>query len=403
MFASIAALLVGLIGPANAAAIEAPSASVVTTASAAVTAVDNAAEDTVSPSSLATTASAAVTAVDNTAEDTVSPSSLATTASASKVAASDQPDDPNVKVVKSKAKAKAKKFIRCLSRAAKRAAPTRPADPRTLCGGEMLKIFRLIAKAFCGPGYMGGSARGSLVLKQKDIWEAFAETLEAGNTSASAETIINMAAKGKVSASTTCHRIIPPPPVMITVCELSSKQIVTIDEKAFDAARYSRNLADCTSTPPPVLITVCELSSKQIVTIDEKAFDAARYSRNLADCEPGSIVSLEQPNDVVWCNARTIEVRGRVPDGQVGVLQITAQIGTVSFNPLSCGANDQVAVKKQNVTGEFAVKFWYLAPTEGASDTVKVYLFSKGGVKEDEASVSFGLTKPPVDPKKVDK
>ena len=364
MFASIAALLVGLIGPANAAAIEAPSASVVTTASAAVTAVDNAAEDTVSPSSLATTASAAVTAVDNTAEDTVSPSSLATTASASKVAASDQPDDPNVKVVKSKAKAKAKKFIRCLSRAAKRAAPTRPADPRTLCGGEMLKIFRLIAKAFCGPGYMGGSARGSLVLKQKDIWEAFAETLEAGNTSASAETIINMAAKGKVSASTTCHRIIPPPPVMITVCELSSKQIVTIDEKAFDAARYSRNLADC---------------------------------------EPGSIVSLEQPNDVVWCNARTIEVRGRVPDGQVGVLQITAQIGTVSFNPLSCGANDQVAVKKQNVTGEFAVKFWYLAPTEGASDTVKVYLFSKGGVKEDEASVSFGLTKPPVDPKKVDK
>ena len=95
---------------------------------------------------------------------------------------------------------------------------------------------------------------------------------------------------------------------------------------------------------------------------------------------------------------RTIEVRGVVPEGQTGNLQIAAQVGTVSFNPLTCGKNDQVAVKKQDVTDSFKVKFYYLAPTEGTSDTVKVFLSSKGGVKWDEASVSFGLTAPRIDP-----
>lgn len=46
---------------------------------------------------------------------------------------------------------------------------------------------------------------------------------------------------------------VPQLPNEITVCELSTKKIVTIKENAFDASKYSKNLSDCKETPvPPV-------------------------------------------------------------------------------------------------------------------------------------------------------
>lgn len=81
-------------------------------------------------------------------------------------------------------------------------------------------------------------------------------------------------------------------PVNIQVCELATKKIVTIDEKNFDAAKYSKNLDDCKEVP--VKIQVCEISTKKIVTIDEKDFDNAKYSKNLDDCKvPGKITVCE--------------------------------------------------------------------------------------------------------------
>ena len=83
------------------------------------------------------------------------------------------------------------------------------------------------------------------------------------------------------------------PPVKITVCELATKKIVTIDEKDFDAKKYSKDLNDC-KTVPPVKIVVCELATKTIVTIDEKDFDTKKYSKDLNDCKtPEKIIVCE--------------------------------------------------------------------------------------------------------------
>lgn len=76
-----------------------------------------------------------------------------------------------------------------------------------------------------------------------------------------------------------------PPPVTITVCDLTSKKIVTINENAFDPAKYSKNLADCAPTPPqPGNITVCEISTKKIITIKETDFNDQKYTKDLAKC-----------------------------------------------------------------------------------------------------------------------
>jgi uncharacterized repeat protein (TIGR01451 family)/LPXTG-motif cell wall-anchored protein len=83
------------------------------------------------------------------------------------------------------------------------------------------------------------------------------------------------------------------PPVKITVCELATQKIVTIDESAFDSSKYSKNLQDCVVKK----ITVCQLDTKTIVTINEKDFDSSKYSKNLEDCKT--------PNKIIVCKLDT--------------------------------------------------------------------------------------------------
>ncbi len=78
-------------------------------------------------------------------------------------------------------------------------------------------------------------------------------------------------------------------PVMIKVCRLSDKTIVTINERDFDGAKYSKNLDDC---KPPVMIKVCDLTTNQVVTINEKDFNSTKYSKNLDDCAPIKVCEL---------------------------------------------------------------------------------------------------------------
>ena len=78
-------------------------------------------------------------------------------------------------------------------------------------------------------------------------------------------------------------------PVMIKVCRLSDKTIVTINERDFDGAKYSKNLDDC---KPPVMIKVCDLTTNQVVTINEKDFNSTKYSKNLGDCAPIKVCEL---------------------------------------------------------------------------------------------------------------
>lgn len=73
------------------------------------------------------------------------------------------------------------------------------------------------------------------------------------------------------------------PPVKIPVCELATKTIVTIDEKDFDAKKYSKDLNDCKTTVPGK-IQVCELTSKTVKTINENDFDSSKYTKDLNQC-----------------------------------------------------------------------------------------------------------------------
>ncbi len=78
-------------------------------------------------------------------------------------------------------------------------------------------------------------------------------------------------------------------PTKITVCELATKKIVTINETDFNPAKYSKDLKDCEEKK----ITVCELATKKIVTIKESDFNPAKYSKDLKDCEEKKIVVCE--------------------------------------------------------------------------------------------------------------
>jgi uncharacterized repeat protein (TIGR01451 family)/LPXTG-motif cell wall-anchored protein len=73
-----------------------------------------------------------------------------------------------------------------------------------------------------------------------------------------------------------------PAPGKIQVCDLTSKQVITINEDQYDASKHSKNLDDCKAKT----INVCDLNSKQIITIDEKDFDSKKHSKNMDDCAP---------------------------------------------------------------------------------------------------------------------
>lgn len=104
--------------------------------------------------------------------------------------------------------------------------------------------------------------------------------------------------------------------------------------------------------------------------------------------QPGSIVEVEDVNDVLYGNTRTWRIRGIVPEGQTATLRVSAQIGTVreSDKVIALGA------------GPFDISVVYTAPTEGSSDTLTAKLFGSDGVKDDEKLDTFQLRANPVDP-----
>lgn len=114
---------------------------------------------------------------------------------------------------------------------------------------------------------------------------------KSGNYTVSMSVTFNVNGVEKTTTSNSCKATVcvTIPPVTITVCDLTTKKVVTINEKDFDAKKYSKNLDDC---KPPVMIKVCDLTSKKIVTIDEKNFDASKYSKDLNDCKPPVMINV---------------------------------------------------------------------------------------------------------------
>lgn len=72
-----------------------------------------------------------------------------------------------------------------------------------------------------------------------------------------------------------------PDPVMITVCNLSTRKTESIDEQNYNDTTYSKNLDDCKAKE----IKVCDTSSGTIVTIEESAYDSTKYSRDTTNCK----------------------------------------------------------------------------------------------------------------------
>lgn len=71
-------------------------------------------------------------------------------------------------------------------------------------------------------------------------------------------------------------------PVMITVCNLTTKQTETIDDSNFDSTKYSKNMDDC-----PKKISVCDLSTGQVVDITQSMYEdnSDQYSTNTKNCK----------------------------------------------------------------------------------------------------------------------
>lgn len=85
-------------------------------------------------------------------------------------------------------------------------------------------------------------------------------------------------------------------PKYITVCELSTKNIITIREDQYDSSKYSKDLSDCAVKPPvPGEITVCELSSKKVINIKETEFDASKHTKDLSKCDVTPTTPTELP------------------------------------------------------------------------------------------------------------
>ncbi len=71
-------------------------------------------------------------------------------------------------------------------------------------------------------------------------------------------------------------------PVMIQVCNLSTKKVETIDEANYKDTLYSKTLTDC-----PQLISFCDLRTGQVVEITQDQYNnnTAYYSTDTANCK----------------------------------------------------------------------------------------------------------------------
>lgn len=190
----------------------------------------------------------------------VSTSATATTATATVAASQPAPEFSNIKFT-AKSVDKAKKFADCMAEATRVEQPAPPRDPKAYCGNKVHLVLKGKALAQCPAPNEEIRAWASVRLNQKLSAKALSKSVANGRVRVAVKTAIRDRAKVTAKAAVTCPPPANPPNQLITVCELSSKQIVTIDEAAFDPAKYSKNLADCNSTPPKEVPSVAIFGS----------------------------------------------------------------------------------------------------------------------------------------------
>ncbi len=69
-------------------------------------------------------------------------------------------------------------------------------------------------------------------------------------------------------------------PVTISACELSTGNVVTIEEDNFDSTKYSKDTDNCKAPT----ISVCNLTTGKVVTINQSDYDSTKYSKTTTNC-----------------------------------------------------------------------------------------------------------------------
>jgi len=89
-------------------------------------------------------------------------------------------------------------------------------------------------------------------------------------------------------------------PTMISVCELQTGKVVSIDESTFDSTKQSKDTENCKAPTEQV----CNLSTGKVETINTSDFDSSKYSTDTANCK----ASDDNGNDsdkVTACDMQT--------------------------------------------------------------------------------------------------
>lgn len=87
---------------------------------------------------------------------------------------------------------------------------------------------------------------------------------------------------------------VTPKPVTIKkieVCELATKDTITINEDDFDDSKHSRDFDDCKEAPKPEYLEVCILATKEIKMINKNDYDTSKHSTDLSDCDEEVVVT----------------------------------------------------------------------------------------------------------------
>lgn len=126
--------------------------------------------------------------------------------------------------------------------------------------------------------------------------------------------------------TTQCHI----EPVKITVCNLTTKKVETINEEDFDESTHSRSTEEC----QPDEIQVCDTTTGRVVTINEEEFDAEKHSRNTTNCR--ATVPEEDDEEQNPTNPRTVQVCDLTTGAVVTIPQSQFDSSRYSNNTNNC-------------------------------------------------------------------
>ncbi|HSW90889.1 MAG TPA: transglycosylase domain-containing protein [Candidatus Saccharimonadales bacterium] len=91
-------------------------------------------------------------------------------------------------------------------------------------------------------------------------------------------------------------------PIMMSVCDLQTGKVTSIDESAFDSTKQSKDTANCKAPTEQA----CNLSTGKVETINTSDFDGTKYSTDTANCKTSSNNSDGTHSDTVTaCDMQT--------------------------------------------------------------------------------------------------